>query len=190
MFIEHFACPNCGFGNRVEWSDGETTRDVDCVNCRRDVPAAAVSDDGREPYTFCTCNPLNLDAHVEGARFTAVKFGGPASGIGVPDLTGVKAQHIKALRDAVDAFIASHYDPPAQQALMALMMEASITGNTTRLAYASQAIGWVKSVIAMFYPLRDQVLAASTAAEVLAVSFDAMATPSDPMVTIEQAMAL
>lgn len=191
IFTEHFQCPECGQSNRVDWDEADSSpREVDCLRCRRDVPAALFFDDGREPSTNCTCSPLNFDAHIEGARFSITKFNGPTSGIGVPDLADVKAQRIKLVRDDLDAFVATHYDTPAQQALMALMVEALATGNTPRLVYVSQAISWVKGVIALFYPLRDQILSATTAIEVLAVSFDAMATPPDPMVTIEHALSL
>jgi hypothetical protein len=191
IYVEYFLCPECGQKNTVEWSDASASpTEIDCVRCRRDVPAAIFFEDGREPSTNCTCSPLNLDAHVEGARFSITKFNGPTSGLGVPDLAEVKAQRIKMVRDDLDAFVATHYDTPAQQALMALMVEALATGNTARLVYASQAISWVKGVITLFYPLRDQILSATTAAEVLAVSFDAMATPPDPMVTIEHALSL
>lgn len=186
LFTEHFLCPECGQSNRVEWDPSDVSpRDVDCIRCRRDVPAATLAE-----ASNCSCTPLNLDAHVEGARFSVTKFNGPASGLGVPDLATLKAHRIKDLRDDINAFIASHYDNSAQQALMALMMEASILGNPIRLAYTAQAITWVKSIISMFYPLRDQVLAATTAPAVLAISFDVGLTPSDPGVTIEHAMSL
>ena len=190
LFTEHFLCPECGQSNRIDWHPSDVSpRDVDCIRCRRDV-SAAIPAEGQEPSSNCTCTPQNLDAHVEGARFSVTKFNGPASGLGVPDLATLKAYRIKDLRDTVDAFIASHYDTSSQQALMALMMEASILANLPRLSYTSQAITWVKSIITMFYPLRDQVLAATTAQDVLAVAFDPALTPSDPGVTIEHAMSL
>lgn len=191
IYVEHFLCPECGHKNTVEWGEASASpTEIDCVRCRRDVAAAIIFDDGREPSTNCSCTPINLSAHVEGARFSVTKFGGPTSGAGTPDLNDLKAKCIKMLRDNVDAFISEHYDPPAQQALMALMMEAMITSNTTRLTYAAQAIAWVKTIIALFYPLREQILSATSAAEVLAVAFDPATAPPDPMVTIQQAMAL
>jgi hypothetical protein len=99
---------------------------------------------------------------------------------------GIKSGKIGGLKLQVTGYIGKHYDEGQQATINGLWNEANSNGWTNRQALCQQVMTWIDSVLTHFYAKVDEVLAATTAESVNAVTMDlAQFDASDPHVSMK-----
>ena len=97
----------------------------------------------------------------------------------------------KAVSNKAYLFISDRYSIQVQQMFQALLTEASILGLANRIVYVRQLLDWAKTVVQENINVDDAIDAATTVAEIKAISIDL--TPfeaTNPQITIKAAMEI
>lgn len=101
-------------------------------------------------------------------------------------LGGIKSGKIGGLKLQITGYISKHYDEGQQATINALWNEANSNGWTSRQALCQQVMTWIDSVLTHFYAKIDEVLVATTADAVNAVSMDlTQLDATDPHVSLK-----
>lgn len=64
---ELFACPECALKTKVIWDPGQTSREIDCIHCRRDINEMVLvtDEEGRPVLTDSVDKQGNLSPLYE-----------------------------------------------------------------------------------------------------------------------------
>lgn len=106
--------------------------------------------------------------------------------VDVVQLNSAKELAINAASEDMRKYIHSHYEPHRQTTFAILWTQASHVGLTNRYNYIKSGVEWVTSVIGYYYYIQGLIIAATTVAEVNAITWDpaSLFDPTDPAITI------